>query len=366
MPRLRGRILPPATSTRIRLLKAANFATCQQAKATYGVKSTTSCGAPSPTVDHTGASTAGPQSKTLGISEAVSEYHQALRDDTTHRENSNELQKRSPNASSVSSQPSEEHALLATKRCLPRLADNSIGSPRLSMPAPLKKNNFPFDLLSPKRSRSTSSPTGQRLPHEHSHAFNVGAIPEEEHTVEESTSLSLFSSRSAIDNVADVEASDRSERTPPSQRLFQPQDNRFSLPSDFGSTDAEGTPIKRRATHRQARMIDGALFHGKSRKEKCVDGEKQDHHFPVKVVPENMNKHSQKSSRASWLHNVLTRFQGKQSRKAKEPRLRKRHSSLGDCGLVISQNGDRDITASKRAIEAHIPEMRQTTSLAVM
>lgn len=361
VPRVRGQILPPPTHARIRLLKATNFATLQLAQK----RSRTTSFLRSPRASSTSLFVHSNNLDTvyevvdttpLCVSASVDDYHQILLDQTPGNRGTGRAQKHSPAASSGSSQPPEENVLLPSRRYNPK--DIVLGSPRRSMPAPTRRHGFPFDLLSPRRKTSPDPPNH----------YSNGAMPKEAQlSPGRNSNGSGCNSRSPITQDTNFTTSDVIEKTPRSLRFGRNHDNRYSLPSDFGSTDAEATPRKRRAVHRQARLIDGALFHGKSRKGNFTAGENSGTNSPVKAVPETSSHRSswqstQEPPRTSWLHNALARFRGEHSRKSKQPKLRKQHSILVSC-TSNSPQITRSSMPAQQQTNAHIPEMRQTTPL---
>lgn len=323
MPRVRGRILPPATSTRIRLLKATNFTILQTARSrasSYRLSCLT-------TVD---------ELETLhNLSNRAGQHHAELLSPSANCQNS----------SIVTSDHADETTVLGcaedgvTQKVKVVLhVDSRTGSPRKSMPLPTRKHTFPFSLISPKRRNSTAIP------------LDLGVDSDVVTSVTREASIEIspwHSPQNGFD--------DSAEKTPLSQRLNR-QSNRHSLPSDLGSLDNEITPIKGRAVNRQARMIDGALFQGKTRKGKSIRGNTKNDTLPSEQKAQ-VCSHPQQTSRVSWLHTLLNRLQSKQRRKHAESEHRKQRSSLGDCGLLGQIT--RDSSESLRQTEAtlHLPQI---------
>lgn len=289
------------------------------------------------------------------VSPSVRQHHQVLLDNVSYAGRSRQLGS-SPGASSSSSQPSEEHGLLSSAHLRPRFRSSTTGSPRKSMPAPTRKHTFSFDVVSPRRRRNAT--TSHVMENESAIWTDQGLRTCEPKLVDigglvTSTSPAPVETEEALPEIV--------VKTPLSQRLFRMHEHRYSLPSDVGSTDVEATPHQKRHVHRQARLIDGALFQSKSRKGNVIT-ETLPQQSPAKVTAQNNRSswHStQNSPRASWLRNIVTRFRGKQARDNCQPRLRKRHSSL-DCGFSTPEADKRDflMTAAPSA-SPHLPEMRQ-------
>jgi len=276
------------------------------------------------------------KTKPLGFETSTEDYHKVLHDQSPCKGSTSRGQKHSPQTSLA----------------------HGVEAPRRSMPAPTRRHGFPFSLLSP-RMRTSADLLDSR-----------GHIARSENSTASSDNKfnGLTSdSRSPTTQDTEITTSETRGKTPLSVRLGYKQENRYSLPSDLGSTDVEATPTKRRAVHRQARLIDGALFHGRTRKGKVVGSEKGATKSPVKVVTDVAAKRSsgqstQQSSRASWLHNVLTRFRGEHDRNSKQPKLRKQHSTLAGC-ISSGPHITRSSMPTQHQNTAHYPEMRQTTSL---
>lgn len=308
IPRARGRLLPKPTSTRIRLLKATNFVALQQPQAQW----------------HESCSGRYAHRALSSVAEAQ------ICDD------------RSPNTSTVSNQSLEEQGLLSTAHL--RLRGSTTVSPRKSMPAPSRKHTLSFDFLSPRRRKSTTtSPTGRQS--SDLKLIDAGGLVRHD---------------SPVPNKGDAVSVDVTEKTPLSQRLFRMHENRYSLPSDVGSTDIEATPNRKRHVHRQARLIDGALFQSKSRKGDQITGGTLPQQSPVKVTGQNARSswHStQQSPRASWLHNIVTRLRGKQVHNTTQPRLREKHSSL-DCGFGSFEPETQERQATTQPPTSIMPEMQ--------
>lgn len=283
-----------------------------------------------------GASHDGVRAKPLGIDTFTGDYHNVPHDQTPCKGSTGRGQKHSPQTSWT----------------------NVVDAPRRSMPAPARRHGFPFSLLSPRMRTSAD------IPDSRGHIARSENSP----TSSDNKASGLASySRSPMTQDTEITTSETREKTPLSMRLGCKQENRYSLPSDLGSTDVEATPTKRRAVHRQARLIDGALFHGRTRKRKVVGSEKGGTQSPVKVVTDVAAKRSsgqstQQSSRASWLHNILTRFRGEYDRTSKQPKLRKQHSTLAGC-ISSGPHITRSSMPTQHQNTAHYPEMRQATSL---
>lgn len=221
--------------------------------------------------------------------------------------------------------------------------DHRTGSPRRSMPPPARKHVFPFNLISPKRRKSAASPELSSLDRATSDSI-------------EYSSRDLSPERSTSNSAQD-RLGDASVKTPLSQH-FNRQDNRYSLPSDFGSLDADATLPKGPTAHRQARMIDGALFQGKTRKGRLIRESTPNGTLSPEYAIQ-VCFHSHQEPRASWLHAILNRLQGKQRRKHADPELRKQHSSLGDCGLIGQSSRDFNEYCQEVTAVPSLPQMNK-------
>lgn len=255
---------------------------------------------------------------------------------------------------------SDEGYLLPSHRYDTGSSGGGACSPR-EFPAYLpRKHSFPFNLVSPRRRRVAVSPQYDR-----SSSLGVGVIVEEAEG-EEGTSptieatLAYNSPETCLWKGGD---DTWTRQTPPSAQAGSERVNRFSLPSDLGAVSREATPTKRRASHRQARMIDGALFHSKTRRGKVIgDGNIN----AGSLVKDNENDEIQQldvhsagqNTRGSWLRSVWARFHGEHRRNSAQPKLRNQHSSLTSCGLVGSPpfNSSRAFQLSKSSMA----EMKQT------
>lgn len=287
---------------------------------------------------------------------SVEDYHNVLEDQTPCTGGTSRGQKHSPQTSWGSDQPPEGSVLLPSRKYNPRV--NAADCQRRSMPAPARRHGFPFGLLSPKLRTSAD------LPNQDGHY----ARPEDDPmSPDKKSGGSASNSRSPTTQDTEITASEATAKTPLSARFGRKQENRYSLPSDLGSTDVEATPTKRRAVHRQARLIDGALFHGKTRKGNAIGSETGGTKSPVKVATDIAAKRSSgqsahQSSRASWLHNVLTRFRGEHDRNPKQPKLRKQHSTLASC-IASGPHITRSSMPTQQQSNTRFPEMRQATPL---
>lgn len=360
VPRVRGRVLDPPTSVRIRLLKSANFVTCQlnqvkehasrlsvlPSEPTKSQKAlrgdSTFLGSPS-------------RKRDLQESSLVSrDYHQLLFDENSRRH--------SPKVSSDSSQQdvrevADEKYLLPARRYDPTTSTSASRPPWVTTTEPSRKYVFPFNLTSPRRRSGAASPRLDQY-----NSFGVDVIPEEEISdlVPAKTASPI---RSPIISALCGDGDLGTKQTPSSIQTGGDKNNRYSLPSEFGSTEREATPTRRRAAHRQARMIDGALFQGKSRKGKFIESDSISAESTVEKNESEKKRLSGQStkqhSRESWLHSVLTRFRGDHHRNPRQPKLRKRHSSLTSCGIVGSPESN-DSNASQPDTSP-VAEMKQTT-----
>lgn len=289
------------------------------------------------------------------LNQTTRDYHQLLSDEV--------LRRHSPKVSSDSSQQdtkevTDERYLLSARRYDPTTSTSVSRSSRASIADAPRKYTFPFNLASPRRRSGTASPR----PDQHS-SFGVDVIPEEE-SGELAPANTISPVGSPIASALCGEGNLSTKQTPSSVQTGGDKNNRYSLPSEFGSTDREATPTRRRAAHRQARMIDGALFQGKSRKGKFIESDNIGAGSPVKKKNESQNKRlsgqsTKQHSRESWLHNVLTRFRGDHHRNSAHPKLRKRHSSLTSCGIVGSPKSND--SSSFQPDTSPVAEMKQTT-----
>ena len=294
--------------------------------------------------------------KPLGMSTSIEDYHKVLKDQNPCKGSTNRGQKHSPQTFWGSDQPSAGSVLLPSRTHEPRV--NIADCQRRSMPAPARRHGFPFGLLSPKLRTSAD------LAVQDGHSARLEHDPT---SPDKNSGGSASDSHSPTTQDTEITVSEATTKTPLSARFGRKQENRYSLPSDLGSTDVEATPTKRRAVHRQARLIDGALFHGKTRKDNVVGSENGAIKSPVKVATDITAKRSSgqsapQSSRASWLHNVLTRFRGEHGRNPKQPKLRKQHSTLASCissGPYIT----RSSMPTQQQSNTRFPEMRQATPL---
>lgn len=274
-------------------------------------------------------------------------------------------QKHGRNTSSGSSQQdskdvSDERVLLPSHkydaaRSSPRLRSSSIPTAQPSL-----KYGFPFSLASPRRRSGTTSPRPDQ-----SGSLSADVILEEEGSV--SIPMEAISTtKSPITTVLEDNSDLGAKQTPSSAHIGGDRINRYSLPSDLSSTDREATPTKRRASHRQARMIDGALFHGKTRKGKFVESDSvgASAGSAVKENSENeirrlSGQSTKQHQRGSWLHNVWTRLHGEHRRHSSHPKLRKKHSSLTNCGLIGSPPSSSRSTLQPGS--SKFAEMTETT-----
>ena len=108
-------------------------------------------------------------------------------------------------------------------------------------------------------------------------------------------------------------------------------DKRLSLPSDLSSQDVENTPRTKR--HRQARMIDGALIGGRQRASTVTEDIKVDLHPSMSMqlnVDTKTTRGKEHHPRVSWLHNIIQRFRNEKGKQTKShsPKLLRKHSSL--------------------------------------
>lgn len=222
-----------------------------------------------------------------------------------------------------------------------------------------RQHGFPFNIVSPRRRNSAISP-----PSETSKSSTIGVIAEKASSSITAKTTSSFGSTTSPDRGREIDAGKK--RTISSAHASDARVNRFSLPPDLGPTSREVTPTKRRASHRQARMIDGALFDGQNRKGKFVQNVDTSTDSVVNDARENeVYSHlTDNIPRKSWLRNVWTRFHGERRRSSAQPKLRKQHSSLTSCGLVSSPRSP----ASKvmHLGSSKIAEMTQTTPLTVL
>lgn len=267
----------------------------------------------------------------------------------------------------TSKQSSEEEWLgLSLMRKIPSIDSDVLASPRKSMPAPSRRHHFPFDLVSPKRITLAKVST---LHHDQNRSNSKSIVSATKQEQKEGHSLNReeCDSCSPVTDINIAKVNEDPEKTPLSQRLLKFAENRYSLPSSLGPVDIEATPSNKRVAHRQARMIDGALFQGKTRKEIYVDNHSTSTPSPVKAAAEASSRrlswHSPKRSpRQSWLHNVLMRFHSKQIRKSKQPKARKHHSGLGGCGINELQYSRDDMPIDQESTTPHEPETRPATS----
>lgn len=324
---MRGRILPPATSTRIRLLKATNFTLLLQPAHLRANSHHTS---PLTTVNEYET----PKRSISGL----------IRDDFKELSASSRSRGTNPRLSGMNDKSplrrSFEAHTQSIRECQP-YNNHRVGSPRKSMPLPARKHAFPFNIISPKR-RSSGGPVDSL--NENPSCYHATGVARE-------TNSERSNSNSPQKCVNEL------EKTPLSQRLIR-LDNRYSLPSDLGSVDVDVTPTKKRSVHRQARLIDGALFQGKTRKGKDIrESNKKDGLSSEQITKVSSSFHFQRASRASWLHTVLSRFQGKQ--KHQQPELRKQRSSLGDCGLISQTSRRIDEYCEEKAYAPCLPQIDQ-------
>ena len=248
-----------------------------------------------------------------------------------------------------SSESSEEHALLPARRYNLALDKATFESPRRSMPAFLQNHDKPFGLPSPRRRSCTLSQQCDTVSAAQNGPSEVGTALEERldhgHGVNDDVVSKSFPPATKSSSQVALEAS---EKTPLSLRFGRQQENRQSLPSELSSIEVDSTPSKKRALHRQVRMIDGALFHPRTRKGKFIESDTTRGNSPVKPVTEKPAKRLTlqliphvNSPRVSWLQNVINRFRSESHRKQQQQqppspplKLRKRHSSLADCGMA--------------------------------
>lgn len=360
VPRVRGRILGPPTTVRIRLLKSANFITAQlnQAKDCANrsrmsqLESCRSWRLSNASLDLLGPS----QSCTSQESDGLITDHHELSSDANVR-------KHDPRISSDSSQQ-DTRDVTDQKFLLPAQRYDSGTSTSLSCSSQIlttdrpRKYPFPFSFASPRRRAGTLSPRFDQYG-----PCSVDVIPEEESGDSVPAKIVSPLKSPAVSALCGDRASGP-KQTLSSMQTGGDKNNRYSLPSELGPLDRDATPTRRRAIHRQARMIDGALFQGKSRKGKFIESGGIAAGSPVKQKSENENKrlHGQSTKqhcRGSWLHNVLTRFRGDHHRNSTQPKLRKRHSSLTSCGIVGSPRSDD--SSAFRTNTSPITEMKQTT-----
>lgn len=277
------------------------------------------------------------------------------------------LQECAPEESLSSNEPdtkdsSDEGHLLSSHRYDTESSGEGVRSAR-EFPACLpRKHNFPFNLVGPRRRSVAISPQ-----HDRSGSTGVSVILEEgvgEREASNSTTIEATLPYEFPVTCFMKEAGDIwTRQTPSSAQAGSERINRFSLPSDVGVVSREATPTRRRASHRQARMIDGALFHSKTRKDKVVENDSINVGSPVKEDPqgetEQLDVHfTKQNTRGSWLRSIWARFHGEHRRNSAPPRLRKQHSSLTSCGLVGSPpfNSSRAFQQGKSSIA----EMKQT------
>lgn len=248
---------------------------------------------------------------------------------------------------------SDETILLSNGQYSQRDSSHLLHSPRRSLPQPARRYPFLFGVASPRRRTSAASPRPSQ-----GGIYGVDVIREEEGD-ESAFANAPSATQSPVDQLTSGIEDLSTKCSPPSMNASISNDNRLSLPSDLGSADHESTPRTRRATHRQARMIDGALFHGRLRKGNLVESSNSSVAAPAQNAHES-NAHrssgqsKKHSPRDSWLQNVLTRFRGEYFRKPKQPKLRKRHSSLTSCGI----NGNPEPDTAQPGI-AECAEMRR-------
>lgn len=243
---------------------------------------------------------------------------------------------------------SDERYLLAAHAYAVSSATSKSTSPQDIHPS--RRNVFPFHLVSPRR---RSKAISERLTKDDWQG--VTSIPEEEDDSSTGVNTTLQVESSVTNTVKDV-SEVSTKQTPPF--------NRFSLPSELGSISREATPTRQRASHRQARLIDGALFDGKTRNGASVEGATLTIASEVKHSPKNEAKmlsghFTAQHTKGSWLRNVWTRFHGEYRRNSTNPKLRKQHSSLTSCGLVGSPLSSKYLASQPAA--STIAEMKQTT-----
>lgn len=257
----------------------------------------------------------------------------------------------------------EEFAPLPAKRYNPALNYLTCEPPHRSMPVPCRKHGFPFDLASPRRRSCKISQEGNTTA-QNRLAEAATILKEKLEQGDDEINEVAVKSLSPTTNSTGQAVSEVNEKTPLSFRFSRHQENRYSLPSELSSTEIDATPSKRRALHRQARMIDGALFHPRTRKGKFIESDTAGGTSPVKAVAEKLAKRLSvqstqhaNSPRTSWLQNVMARFRTDIGRKQQHPKLRKRHSSLADCGMTSP--GQHHPPAACHGAVTGTAEMRQ-------
>lgn len=384
VPRARGRMLGPPTSTRIRLLKSANFVQHDLNTSKHmSISNTPNASAVLPTVINSGPtemnlnltrlsevgqvdrgsekrhSTRSAEASTpQRSSKRLSKYDMPTNMDGAYRMRTIPESQSSYTFSSAPLQSSDKPILPKAKRYEQSVEDIISDSPRKSMPAPYRKHEFPFGLNSPRRKTCLEAQGAIIGRGEFIHPQGVIPLTSEspgkgpnEGPLVRPLWPGENSAMQSIDGAA--------EKTLICSRPVKTEENRFSLPSELSVSEVEVTPCKRRALHRQARMIDGAIFHPRTRKGTTIESEIRGDGSPVKLASEKaMNRLSSQSaqttsttgSRADWLHNVLNRFRKHKSGK-QQTKLQKQHSNLAGCTRATHANCQSSVERQSIATE---------------
>lgn len=251
LPRIQGRLLPQPTAVRTRLLKSANFLAAQSARDGQHRRYST--------VEHVSSSTRCAENER----DLLLDHH--------------------------ASQP---------------VPNVSAKSPRRSLPATVTKFPFPQVLSTPQKRASMI--TNQQMTDESPRRGLAGV------TVYSPPRYSRPSPKKLERNQRPIHVPHRGEIEPLTTETGEPN-IRSSRISEDRASSAQSTTCERRHTHRQARLIDGALFQATGG---AARSETPKSRSPVKVMLEKTTKRlsahttKQQSQRDSWIHSIWTRFRG--------------------------------------------------------
>lgn len=244
----------------------------------------------------------------------------------------------------------DERGLLIDRNASQNLPNPSIQSPRRSLPAAVTKFPFPQVLLTPQRRVSIAI-----------HRQRDGESPQQSPisvTVDSPPRCIRPSRKEPGGDQSPVHVREQSEIAPLTTDNGEPNISSSDISED-DIPRTQTTTCTRRYTHRQARLIDGALFQVNGG---AAKPETPKSRSPVKVMLEKTTKRlsvhtaKQQSQRDSWIHNIWTRFRGDYKQRHSDC---SKHSAFATHPLDSPEKQPPAMTPSQRRYNRNPSEMQQ-------